>query len=467
MDTRKTLNNFPYRFTFGSVLYLLAVLYFSVYFLAGETFFEMPNNWFVTWMAGIFQQMDTVGFFNVWSGQSPGFHYLYYLLWKPATALAGGEYYFGLTFTLLWAVLSIGSLFLSAYLFNKIVAHLWGEKQGLILGTIYILLFLTMPKWYEVIDSVTIAGLLGAIYLSLKNHNRLGGAVLGITATLKPIGLLILPVILKSEYLTWKARVAIIASSLISFIALLLPLAIGNFKIFMSPFNWQSGRPPWESIYAFFLWILNKPFPNDPIFQDASGAVLSDWGKTGITPPSSIMTTPVSGYHTWYNALFIVLLAAVIIGFLLLKRVRSKQEMLLGVSCLLGAYFAFFYGWSFQFIFWLLPFLMISFPLAISITMRLLTLLEYPFFYAIYLTRVAPDLVSAAPGLTVAMTAALSPMGAAGYWSLVIIRTLLILAFAVIAWRRLPTQVWDPVFKLGGLLSMKQKIQLVPQEKKR
>ncbi|MDO8636435.1 MAG: hypothetical protein Q7R34_09380 [Dehalococcoidia bacterium] len=448
------------RVSFKAVLYLVGVMYVSLSFLTGETIFQVPNSWFVTWMAGIFQQMDKAGFFNVWAGQSPGFNYLYFILWKPAQALGGGQYYFALTFSLIWGFISLGSLLLSAYLFYKIVRHLMGEKQGVILGTVFLLLLLTMPKWYEVIDSISIAGLLAAIYCSFKGWPKRGGVVLGITASLKPLGLVLLPVLLKSEFLSWKQRITFIASAGISAAALLLPLALGHFKIFMSSFNWQAGRPPWETLYAFFLWAAHKPYPQDPFFQDGSGVKIPDWGMTGLTPLTSLMTSAVPSYHQWYNYTFLVGLGVLILFFILFMRVQSKQEMMLGTLSLFAAYFVLFYGWSLQFVFWLTPFLLVSLPLAVSVTLRLIVLLEYPFFYALYLNRLAPDQIGVAPGLTMGMTAALAPIGEQGYWSLIIIRTLVILAIGIIAWRHLSVRFWNPFRSFTGFTMGRLKPQL-------
>ena len=429
--------------SFGGVLCLLGLLYISFSFLTGEMILQIPNSWFVTWMANIFQKMDESGFFNVWTGYCQGFHYLYFIIWKPAHLLAGNQYYFALTFSLMWYFISTGAIFLSAYLFYRIVVVLWGKEKGLLYGMVFILLSLTMPQWYTVVDSITIAGILGAVYCILKGSTRTGGLILGITASLKPFGLLILPVLLKSEFLTWKARLALVITSVGSFTVLLLPFMIGNYKIFLSSFNWQSGRPPWETAYAFIMWALDRPFPANPFFADYSGVNARDWGWTGITPIPSMMTTPVPDYNPWYNWLSLLLLVFAALAFVIFKKVRTPEELVTGIACLLGLFFAFFYGWSHQFVFWILPFLLVCFPFGVSVAMRLVVLLEYPFFYALYLANIAPDIVTAAPGLTRDMTTALSVIGVPGYWSLVLLRTILLLTLAVLAWRKLPAEAWN------------------------
>jgi hypothetical protein len=218
---------------------------------------------------------------------------------------------------------------------------------------------------------------------------------------------------------------------------------IGNYKIFLSSFNWQSGRPPWETAYAFIMWALDRPFPANPFFSDYSGVNARDWGWTGITPIPSMMTTPVPDYNPWYNWLSLLLLVFAALAFVVFKKVRTREDLVTGIACLLGLFFAFFYGWSHQFVFWILPFLLVCFPFGVSVAMRLVVLLEYPFFYALYLANIAPDIVTAAPGLTRDMTTALSVIGVPGYWSLVLLRTILLLTLAVLAWRKLPAEAWN------------------------
>jgi hypothetical protein len=48
------------------------------------------------------------------------------------------------------------------------------------------------------------------------------------------------------------------------------PFAALNWTMFLSPFAWQSSRPPWETWFAFVNWATGAPhdFPQ-PYFQDA------------------------------------------------------------------------------------------------------------------------------------------------------------------------------------------------------
>ena len=442
MDIGEALNKTYHRINFNAILLVLGILFVTTSLMNGELFFQLPQNWFITWMGGIFSQMDEVGFFNVWSGQSHGAHYLYFLVWKPAQAIAGNQAYFSTFFALWWYVLSMGALFLGFWYFFKIVEHIYNTQRALILSLVYILLTLAV-QWYTVVDSITITGLLVAIYSLLRGRNLVAGITLGITATIKPMGLILLPVVLKSEFLSWKSRLVMVGSAIAFYAALLLPFLIGNYRIFASSLNWQSHRPPWETIYAFILWITKTPFPGDnPLFMDYSGITPRDWGWTGLTPVHSIMTTTVGGSASWYNLVFLGILAMVVAGFLLKKRVSTQSDLMWGCVCLLSGYFAIFYGWSAQFYFWLVPFLLACFPILVTLSMRIVTLLEYPFFYGLYLARVAPDLVTATAGLTVGQTAALAHIGPAGYWSIIILRSVLLVLFAAVAWRKLSGGFW-------------------------
>lgn len=441
------MNSMPVRVTFRAVLVSVAALYVAYSFLTQQLVTQLPVNWFITWLGGIFTLMDREGFLNIWSGLTPGAHYLYFLTWKPAQVLSGGQWYFAIVFSLLWYAISMGGVFLGAYLFNKIVEHIWGKTRALVLGTIYLVLFLTFD-WYTVVDSLAIAALLAAIYSFIKGSGRLGGILggilLAISVAVKPMGAVVLPVIIRSEFMPRKARAAFVATFVPSIAILFAPFVLGNFSMFMSSVHWQSGRAPWESVYALGLWLFNRPLPNDPFFLDYSGVAARDWAWSGITPVHSIMTSPVPAYSPWYNELFLGLLFVALAGFLLLKRIRSKTDLLWGSFYGLCAYFALFYGWSVQFYYWLAPFMLTSLPLGVPVFMKIAALLEYPLFYGLYLARKAPDLVTSTAGLPVSWTAALSQAAPFGYWFLVSLRTALILGLAILAWRTLATRLWEP-----------------------
>jgi hypothetical protein len=444
MGTGETVSKTPGSVAFRGVLALVAVVYVGGLLASGQLFMQLPTNWFVTWLSGIFSLMDSSGFFNVWSGLGHGAHYLYFLLWKPAQAISGGVWDLAMVFSLLWFVVTITATFVSAYLFYKIALRVWGDPKATILATVYIVLFLTF-EWYTVVDSIAIAAFLGAIYCALKGSGKLGGVFLAVSTVMKPIGLVVLPVLIRSQFLSRKTRITFVATFSASVAGLLLPFAVGNAAIFMSPLHWQSGRPPWETVYSFVMWLQGRPLPGGPFFQDYSGIAPRDWGWTGITPPLSIMTTSVPGSTPWYSLLSIMLLALALLGFLLFKTVRSEKDMLWGSLYAVGAYFVVFYGWSVQFLYWLAPFLLLLFPLAVTIVFKIIGWLEYPVLYGLYLARVAPDLVASVVGMPASWTELLSVVGSGGFWSVIMLRTALILGLSVIAWNKLPIQFWDPI----------------------
>jgi hypothetical protein len=164
------------------------------------------------------------------------------------------------------------------------------------------------------------------------------------------------------------------------------------------------------------------------------------------------MTTPVPGYGTWYNLVFIGLLALAFVGFLLFKKVRDRQDMIWGSLFMLGAYFAACYGWSVQFFYWLAPFILICLPLWVTLSFKVLAWVEYPLFYGLYLARTQPDMVTSILGIPVAWTASLASVGIPGFWAVIVTRTVLILTLGVIAWKKIPVQVWQPIAGLAGAL---------------
>ncbi|MEL7563173.1 hypothetical protein [Dehalogenimonas sp. 4OHTPN] len=422
---------------FKGLVLLVALFYGGSYFLTGDLLLELPANWFTDWLSGVFKLMDQHGFLNVWSGQSPGTHYLYYLLWKPAQALGSGSSV-EIIFSVLWYFLSMGAVFLGIFYFYKIVERMIGPNQALILGLVYTILVITF-KWYTVVDSIPLTAFLGAVYFVLKGSPTTGGLMLGIGSVIKPFGMLLIPVVLKSEFLSKKAKILFIGLSTATFSLLFLPFVIGNFRVFLSSFNWQAGRPPWETVYALIQKLLDKPIPQDVFFQDYSGVAQRDWGWTGITPDHSVMTMIVPDYSHWYSLVFVILMAVIMGGFIYSKNIRTENQFIWGLLFALGGYFTVFYGWSANFFYWLIPFLLILLPIWFSVSFKLLVLLEYPFLYGLYLVHIAPDLVSSVSGLPSSVTMALAPLGI-GFWIIIVIKTAILAWLSMLAWKTLPTK---------------------------
>lgn len=438
------MNDILYKLKFRNIILFIAFIYGIVFFANGDFFTRLPTNWFTMWLGNIFSLMDKEGFFNVWTGQTQGVHYLYFLLWKPAQLISHGEWYHSAVFSGLWYVVTIISLFSSVFLFYKISEVVWNEKKAILVSTIFLLLILTF-EWYVVIDFLAIAVMFGSIYCFLKSKTRTSGILMGISLAIKPLGIAFFPVMLKSEFLPTKERLKAVVISGVTLVILLLPFMIGNFQIFLSSFNWQSGRPPWETFYSFIMWVSHQPFPTSPFFMDYSGIMPRDWGWTGITPVPSMMTTPVPDFKSWYNLVFMLTLSVSAIVFLILKRIPGREDFLRGGLLALCIYFTLFYGWSIQFYLWFAPFLLAFFPLRIAFVLRILIILEYPLFYGLYLAHIAPDIVTSVAGMPTSMTAIMSRIGVPGFWLLVFTRTAFLLTLAIIVWRKLPSHIWNPV----------------------
>src|SRR5262249_45031842 len=139
-----------------------------------------------------------------------------------------------------------------------------------------------------------------------------------------------------------------------------------NWSMFLSPFNWQSSRPPWETWFAFVNWINGVPhdFPQ-PYFQDASVGDAYGWVFTGVTPPASVLQTPVpGGPPRWENVTSLVLtLLALGVALVSARRSRGDRARAVVRWCLFALCSAFIFsiGLSPQYELYLIPLILLAF----------------------------------------------------------------------------------------------------------
>ena len=126
-----------------------------------------------------------------------------------------------------------------------------------------------------------------------KERHVLAGCAIGAGAVLKLFPLLLLPVAIVFVD-SWKARLRITLASAAVVLAVFVPPAVANLEVFLSPIRWQSGRPAWESWYAFVNWVVAAPHEfRAPYFADISVGDGFGWVFWGITPRISALISPV------------------------------------------------------------------------------------------------------------------------------------------------------------------------------
>jgi hypothetical protein len=233
-----------------------------------------------------------------------------------------------------------------------------------------------------VTDPLPVALTVGALLLILRQRYALAGAAVGLGAAFKLFPLLLVPALLVS--LPHRTGVRLLGATTAVLVLCLGPAATASLDNFLSPFRWQSSRPPWQSWFAFANWLTNAPHNyTAPYFQDASAGYAFGWVFTGITPVIPALQTPVpSAPLRWEDA---VSLVGTTVSLLLVVSARraSPRSMIRWTVFCLAAFFIWSIGWSPQFELYLVPLVLLVFenPLAgvgAGVLLQAVTFLDYP-----------------------------------------------------------------------------------------
>ena len=222
-----------------------------------------------------------------------------------------------------------------------------------------------------------------AVWCLTKDRPTLAGVAIGAGAALKLFPLLLLPVAIVFVD-SWKARVRLTLASAAVVLAVTVPPAVANLEVFLSPIRWQSGRPAWESWYAFINWVTSAPHEfRAPYFADISVGDGFGWVFWGITPRISALISPVPAAPLrWEN---LVGFAGAGLMVLICWSAETRSMLALFRWCLfaLAGFMFWSPGWSPQYELYVVPFVLLAVRppgvgLVAALLLEGLTLLEYP-----------------------------------------------------------------------------------------
>ncbi len=404
---------------------VLLILYFKQpWQLYGERAWQNPlenNNWFLSWLTEICQSIDSHGIFNVWTGLPQGFTLVFYGIWT----LLRNQTILTSLFWLAWRIIiSICEIVIVSMVFC-IANMLHGKSTALKVTILYAITWSSL-NWFIlnpiVYDPIPLAFLFASIYFFLKKKRVFSAVFTGVGLTLKPFVAIMLPLMGVTKSLTTKQKMLCIGSVGFVTSSILMPFFIGNPPIFFSWYNWQTGRPPWQTVYSFALWAADVSYPipaKDSAFMDASGVQPSSWIWSGITPQVSQMTTPVPPYSRWYGTLTALLFLSLIGIFYLKREVKTEKDVVYSLLFVISSLFLVSYGWSPQYLSWVIPLTLLCFPKKgcwLIIVLEILVYLEYPIFYAPVINAVLSVDGTSVPGL----------IEVSGYWATILLRTSLL-----------------------------------------
>ena len=221
-----------------------------------------------------------------------------------------------------------------------------------------------------------------AVWCLASERHALAGFAIGAGAALKLFPLLLLPVAIVFVD-SWKARLRITLASAAVVLAVFVPPAVANLDVFLSPIRWQSGRPAWESWYAFINWVVAAPHEfRAPYFADISVGDGFGWVFWGITPRISALISPVPAAPLRWENLVSFAGAGLIVLVCLTARTRSMLSLLRWCLFSLAGFMFWSTGWSPQYELYVVPFVLLAVRppgvgLVAALLLEGLTLLEY------------------------------------------------------------------------------------------
>ncbi|MDQ6670250.1 MAG: DUF4214 domain-containing protein [Chloroflexota bacterium] len=345
---------------------------------------------YIEWLFQMASAAAARGVANVWTPYPQGTQDLVVGLAAVANIIAasvGSDVWTG--FSVFRALFQLVFLLMPSILSVAVVASL-GRRISLEAATLAALgaAFSVAPIYYgflsaSVAEPLPVLLALVAVWCLADARHTPAGLAIGAGAALKLFPLLLLPVGMMFVN-SWKARLRMTLASVGVVVAVFLPPALTNVEIFLSPIRWQSGRPPWESLYAFINWAGSAPHEfRAPYFADIGFGDGFGWVFWGITPRISALLSPVpAGPLRWENPVSLVGTGLIVLVCFAVGR-RSVLSLVRWCLFSLAGFMFWSVGWSPQYELYIVPLVLLGVqPAGVGLVAALLleglTLLEYP-----------------------------------------------------------------------------------------
>ena len=378
----------PARYIVGLFAALASMAWVTNDLLLGA--FGAARFTYIEWLSQVTTVAGSRGLTNVWTPYPQGAQDLIVGLAAVANVVAASlASDVWTSFSVFRILFQFVFLLLPSVLTVAVVASL-GRRISSATATLAALgaAFSIAPMYYgflsaNVTDPLPVLLALVAVWCLARERHALAGFAIGAGAALKLFPLLLLPVALVFVD-SWKARLRMLIATVVVVLAVFLPPALANVDIFLSPIRWQSGRPAWESLYAFTNWVIAAPHEfRAPYFVDISVGDGFGWVFWGITPRISALVAAVpAGPLRWEN---LVSFAGAVLIVLVCFTARNRSMLSLVRWCLfsLAGFLFWSTGWSPQYELYVVPFVLLAVrPAGVGLVAALLleglTLLEYP-----------------------------------------------------------------------------------------
>ena len=301
-------------------------------------------------------------FFSYWMEYPPVFPFINYLVFHLA---GGNHFYFDLILFFLLTLFGSACI----YFFYKIACEIWGEEGGRVRSLLYLALLLPLPYTWWYYEPIPVVMMLAALWFIHRSRSNTAAGWIGLGILTKWFSALLLPAIWR--FRSWREALKITLVSLGVTFLTFVGLWIASPQMTEASLVSQPGRNSWQTVWAWMDGNLMNGKIADPqdrydpnfVFNGLRGnpAVIPSWARLIV-----------------FGGLGL---------FLFLKvKVKTFHSMLSFVGITWAVFLLWSSGWSPQWILYLVPLILLTFPLKQGLYWNLglifLTLVEWPFLLA-------------------------------------------------------------------------------------
>lgn len=251
------------------------------------------------------------------------------------------------------------------YSFQKIAHHLYEQSVARWRSVIFFGLMLILPYTWWYVELFTVFWVLAGIWWIISNRQLLAGIGIAAGILSKWFPLFIVPALFRYYPLRQFIKVTLTAITIVSVVIVMLFIISPDMTL--ASLKAQPGRSSWQTLWALLDGNLTTGaflFTEDRLYPEIAGVAR---GNPPLIPP----------------ALTFLFFGAIGV-WLLVKRNRFDDSSLIAFTGITWSLFLLWSpGWSPQWILYLLPLILLSFPLSkaylISLSLVGLSIFEWPF----------------------------------------------------------------------------------------
>jgi hypothetical protein len=335
----------PIIFFFGRIILFLGLIPNDLY-----GFGDLPQYFKVASLPGW-------PFFNYWVEYPPIFPFINSSLYK---LVAGGQFVYDFLMISLFSLAGAGCI----VLFQRIAEQIYDERSSLIRTLVFFGILAPLPYTWWYYELIPVFLILLSLYWMINGKDTQTGLALALGILTKWFPALLLPALFR--FRSWKRALKI------SLIAVGLPVVLFGFLYLVSPkmtlasLVSQPGRASWQTAWALI----------DGNYTTGEYILLQERLAPGL---SGIQRGNPAAIPSW---LALIVFAGFGLWFFWKVRAQNNLSLLSFFGITWIVYLLWSPGWSPQWILYLIPLILLTFPVEKgffwSVLLTFLTLIEWP-----------------------------------------------------------------------------------------